>query len=503
MTIATVTTGALHGVTARLIDLTVEVHASPPARPRGRCGCTPGCDCTAPRWLEVAADPPVTGREIAVRVRAALEVAGLEAPPHVTVTAPPGARACAAWDLPIALAVAAAAGLGAPTSFGRDAWPVIAGELGLDGTIRRVRGAYAITEAAAATGRGVMVAREDGALAAAAAAPAGVPVFTPATLGAALTGPACRYTGAPPPARSRDLPIDLADVRGQALARWALEVAAAGDHPLALIGPPGIGKSMLARRFPTILPALDPVEVGEVTRIYNAIGLADRPITDRPFRAPHHTASTAAIMGGGSIVRPGEVSLAHRGALFLDEWPEFQRSTLEAIAHAHRERAVVCGRASGPVTMPAAFLMVAACNPCPCGWAGSSVRECVCSPALVARYRERAAALCPAGRRGFDLTVHVTPMTITEIRNNDPGETSATVRARVEAARDRLARYRAGRQTPDDYYHRSFTVGRVAFTIAALAGRDAPTSDDLEAARALAALAGAGPHLANVPGSPS
>jgi magnesium chelatase family protein len=229
--------------------------------------------------------------------------------------------------------------------------------------------------------------------------------------------------------------IDLADVRGQIAARAALEVAVAGGHNLLLVGSPGIGKSMLARRIPTILPPLEHDEALAVTQVYSAIGAAPPGLLrERPFRSPHHSVSAAALLGGGTMPRPGEITLAHHGVLFLDELPEFQRSTVESLRQPLEDREVVIGRAHATVRFPASFLFVAAANPCPCGWAGSRVRECTCSAGAIERYRARLSG--PMLDR-IDLHVHVPPVALTELRGAAPGESSADVRARVIAARAR------------------------------------------------------------------
>jgi magnesium chelatase family protein len=435
-------------------------------------------------------------QEAKERVRSGIISAELAWPKGRVIVnlAPAGLRKeGSAFDLSIALAILAASGQVAPTALANHA---VVGELALDGRIRPVGGVLAVAEGARRLGLERLLCP---AVVSPEAALAGIEPIPLRHLAEAVSY--LRGEGRPPPYvppnGHRPVPSvpDLADVRGQERARRALELAAAGRHNLLLAGPPGTGKTMLGRRLPGILPKLAGDEALEVTRIHSVAGVLPRGrvlIEAPPFRAPHHSASAAAIVGGGPGPRPGEASLAHRGVLLLDEFPEFQRPVLEALRQPLEDGTICVARATGQAVFPARFQLVATMNLCPCGGRADPAAQCLCSAPQLSRFR---AKLSHALLDRFDLVVTMPRPRADELAAG-PSEPSSEVRCRVEGARTRLDKEpipRTGEASEllDQAVERlplsgrgRARVARVAATAAALAGADQVSAEHIAEALA-------------------
>jgi magnesium chelatase family protein len=426
--LACVRTAAVYGIEASPIHVEVDV--------------SHGLPCFTMVGL-----PDAGIRESRDRIRSAIRNSGFEFPPHrITVNLSPAdvRKEGAAFDLPIALGVLAAAG----QVRRRDIDDVLlVGALSLDGTILPSRGVLPV--AAAARREGYRALLLPAGNRSEAAVVSGLHLYGVRTLMeavGALNDPAgfieAEDHGPQPALPASPGPVvDFADVHGQLLARRALEIAAAGGHNTLLVGPPGAGKTMMARRVAGVLPALTFEEALTVTSIHSVAGLVPAGgglVTQRPFRAPHHTVSDVALVGGGAAPRPGEISLAHHGVLFLDEMPEFSRHVLEVLRQPIEEGIVRIARAARTSVFPAAFMLIGAMNPCPCGYAGDEAKVCRCNPQQVERY---AARLSGPLRDRIDLAVAVTAVRPRDLHEQAGGEASAAIRARVVAARARqLAR---------------------------------------------------------------
>ena len=391
--------------------------------------------------------PDAAVKESAERVRTAIKNSGLHYPTNrITVNLAPAdlRKVGPSYDLPIALGILAAS---EQVMGGELEGALVLGELALDGAVRHVRGVLPMSAMARDKGyRRVFVPAADAPEAALVPGVEVVAVNTLADLASALNGLLTLPAVAPDPPDSMALDkaaqvsiTDFREIKGQEVAKRALEVAAAGGHNVLMAGSPGGGKTLLARALPGILPGLTIEEALEVTRIYSVADMLppDTPlIRARPFRAPHHTISHAGLVGGGKIPHPGEITLAHRGVLFLDELPEFDSRALEVLRQPMEDKFVSIGRAAGTLTFPANFMLVAAMNPCPCGWYGDPIKPCTRSPAMISRYQHRISG--PLLDR-IDIHLDVSRVDYEKLSDARTGEASEVIRKRVQAARDRQA----------------------------------------------------------------
>jgi magnesium chelatase family protein len=397
--------------------------------------------------------PDTAVKESRDRVSSALKNSALRGyRSRTTINLAPGdlRKEGAIYDLPIALGILVATGQLACEKLTDY---LIAGELSLSGATRPIKGGLAMAVLARDSGRRAIllppVAAQEAALV------EGLQVYEITSLDQAnrfLAGQLKLTPQAPPkrpaPVTRTDPDLDFADIKGQHGVRRAVEVAVAGGHNLLMIGPPGSGKSMIAKRVPGIMPQPTLDEYLDILRIHSAAGQTmdgSLHFLQRPARAPHHTISDVGLLGGGTIPGPGEISLAHQGVLFLDELPEFKRSALEVLRQPLEDGHVTISRSAGKITLPCHFMLVAAMNPCPCGYLGDAKHECRCSPAQIQRYRARISG--PLLDR-IDLHIEAPALSITELRSDQPGESSAAIRERVERARQiQLARFRGTRLT--------------------------------------------------------